>query len=369
MALDQQLQFIQNPGIPNLDQWKYGAMGGVMAGQQMDQYSKAQQLQELANQLQMQQRMSEMKEYGLDAESRATKRESDIATNRATTAIVGRGKEADVAAKELTLRKDRATAESDIAATNSKNETTQVENRRKMFESAIEELDSLNFQGPQAVNQAMAWAEKHKVPEQIKQMIGQARTPEQLQQIVRMTKSGMVNNLAQIRASQLQEQKDTAHASSAREVANIQAGASRYATDKRTQTENQSEGAVRARVRSAMASIGDKPLDQMSPEEKKVLQLYDQVAREDRTKAVKDSRQAAILGGITDMKSINDLVENEEKTWWTSTPDAYQRYKAERGQAPTFGKTQGKMKVGTVKGGFRYNGGNEADQANWTKVQ
>jgi len=218
-----QLMMAGQPNASNFNQYSapYGAMG-FNYGTQSNAYNQMLQQALQANAMNLQQRGSEMSDYQKDEARREAERQAAIKTAAATSATIGREKEAGVKKTELENQFQQGTLASRTAATNAGNEAV----------TAAHAMDTLS-QGTQAIMSAgPAWKsvvesqlQASHAPQQIMQVLSQAQTPEEYLQ-----RLGQLNAVFEQRLSQREKMAQATAGNATRiEVAKISAEATREA--------------------------------------------------------------------------------------------------------------------------------------------
>jgi hypothetical protein len=272
-------------------------------------------LQKQASLMALAQNLQQMQEWQQNAPWREAERVAGIEKAMTTKDTYRRGQEAEIGAKELDLRKGKATETSDIAAKVAGNEQKISEASVAKAEAFANELGgSIDSWNPMnAVAEFNALADRHNMPANhpIRQRMAQARTPEQFKQMAKSLQQSLVNNIAQQRASSLQREKGDMDYRRAIDVANIGANASRDAARIRAQADedmwNKNPANAFARAEQILTSVPENlDMGQMDAKGQAVLnqalQIYDRgladkMAQVDKAIAQRRSEMLIAVGG------------------------------------------------------------------------
>lgn len=160
----QQGQFSVQPP-PNLGQLmgnSPSAITGGMAAQQQNNYQRNQNLENMINQMILEKNRKAAEEFNLDSEVRSTKRDSEIATNRAEAATIGRKKEGEAQKTSAEGALKQGTLATDIESGVSRNRANIDKNKLDQMERDVEKLNMAlpTFEGPSGMTNFQDWAEK-----------------------------------------------------------------------------------------------------------------------------------------------------------------------------------------------------------------
>ena len=150
---------------------------------------------QMANSLNLEQGQKEMSEYDKDELLRAAKRASGIAEADATTATIGRKKEADTSSAESKAKLESGTLSSKIDSTNSDNEQKMHANAA---DALYESLGAVEAAGPAWKAAAMERLKGVKIHPAVAEQLKQAQDPQQYAQIVNQYREAVSNRISTI---------------------------------------------------------------------------------------------------------------------------------------------------------------------------